>query len=149
LKISQLPLASGKQKRIAVITQGADPVVVAEDGKVVELDSAAHLSPAALLNRYGALKNLKWAGNGAHLHRSLLGKYADELGIYFFEDLIEEKKTEPNIGVWELAQPEPNLAKHVAALALQLFQSAALQLPHSLKAIYVRPSDAELNRKCP
>jgi len=34
LKISQLPLASGKQKRIAVITQGADPVVVAEDGKV-------------------------------------------------------------------------------------------------------------------
>ncbi|XP_006647541.1 adenosine kinase 2-like [Oryza brachyantha] len=34
LKISQLPLASGKQKRIAVITQGADPVVVAEDGQV-------------------------------------------------------------------------------------------------------------------
>ncbi|KQK00411.1 adenosine kinase 2 [Brachypodium distachyon] len=34
LRISQLPLASGKQKRIAVITQGADPVVVAEDGKV-------------------------------------------------------------------------------------------------------------------
>jgi len=34
LKISQLPLAAGKQKRIAVITQGADPVVVAEDGKV-------------------------------------------------------------------------------------------------------------------
>lgn len=34
MKISQLPLASGKQKRIAVITQGADPVVVAEDGKV-------------------------------------------------------------------------------------------------------------------
>ncbi|CAL4886615.1 unnamed protein product [Urochloa decumbens] len=33
LKISQLPLASGKQKRIAVIT-GADPVVVAEDRKV-------------------------------------------------------------------------------------------------------------------
>jgi adenosine kinase len=34
LKISQLPVASGKQKRIAVITQGADPVVVAQDGKV-------------------------------------------------------------------------------------------------------------------
>jgi adenosine kinase len=34
LKISQLPMAEGKQKRIAVITQGADPVVVAEDGKV-------------------------------------------------------------------------------------------------------------------
>ncbi|KAK4481085.1 hypothetical protein RD792_011955 [Penstemon davidsonii] len=34
LKISQLPKASGTHKRIAVITQGADPVVVAEDGKV-------------------------------------------------------------------------------------------------------------------
>ncbi|OVA10108.1 Adenosine kinase [Macleaya cordata] len=34
LKISQWPKASGAQKRITVISQGADPVVVAEDGKV-------------------------------------------------------------------------------------------------------------------
>ncbi|KAL2533626.1 Adenosine kinase 2 [Abeliophyllum distichum] len=34
LKISQLQKASGTHKRITVITQGADPVVVAEDGKV-------------------------------------------------------------------------------------------------------------------
>ncbi|KAK9168759.1 hypothetical protein Syun_000899 [Stephania yunnanensis] len=34
LKISQLPKVSGTHKRITVITQGADPVVVAEDGKV-------------------------------------------------------------------------------------------------------------------
>lgn len=40
MKITQLPLASGKQKRIAVITQGADPVVVAEDGKVHGLVSS-------------------------------------------------------------------------------------------------------------
>ena len=122
---------------------------VAEDGKVVELDSAAHLSPAALLARYAGLKDLKWAGNGAHLHRSLLSKAADEQRIYFFEDLIEEEKTELGGGIWELRAPQPNLAKHVAALALQLFQSSGLQLPHSLKAIYVRPSDAELNQKCP
>jgi hypothetical protein len=42
LKISQLPLAEGKQKRIAVITQGADPVVVAEDGKVHVIFSIMH-----------------------------------------------------------------------------------------------------------
>ena len=29
-----MPKASGTHKRITVITQGADPVVVAEDGKV-------------------------------------------------------------------------------------------------------------------
>lgn len=34
VRISQLPKASGTHKRITVITQGADPVVVAEDGKV-------------------------------------------------------------------------------------------------------------------
>ncbi|XP_049408010.1 adenosine kinase 2-like isoform X2 [Solanum stenotomum] len=34
LKISQWPKASGTHKRITVITQGAGPVVVAEDGKV-------------------------------------------------------------------------------------------------------------------
>ncbi|KAL9257365.1 Adenosine kinase 2-like protein [Drosera capensis] len=34
IKISQWPKASGTHKRITVITQGADPVVVAEDGKV-------------------------------------------------------------------------------------------------------------------
>ncbi|KAL8145834.1 hypothetical protein AgCh_003837 [Apium graveolens] len=34
LKISQWPKASEAHKRITVITQGADPVVVAEDGKV-------------------------------------------------------------------------------------------------------------------
>lgn len=34
LKIAAWPKASGTHKRIAVITQGPDPVVVAEDGKV-------------------------------------------------------------------------------------------------------------------
>ncbi|KAI3809208.1 hypothetical protein L1987_25178 [Smallanthus sonchifolius] len=34
IKISRLPKSSGAHKRITVITQGADPVVVAQDGKV-------------------------------------------------------------------------------------------------------------------
>ncbi|XP_028775206.1 adenosine kinase 2 [Neltuma alba] len=34
VKISQWPKASGTHKRITVITQGADPVCIAEDGKV-------------------------------------------------------------------------------------------------------------------
>ena len=122
---------------------------VSEAGNVTELDAAAHLSPQTLISKYGEIKYLKWAGNGAHLHRDLLARHAREQGMYFFEDLIEERKTEHDGGIWELAAPEPNLAKHVAALALQLFRSGAIQSPHSLKAIYVRPSDAELNQKCP
>lgn len=34
LMMAALPKASGTHKRIIVITQGVDPVVVAEDGKV-------------------------------------------------------------------------------------------------------------------
>src|SRR6476646_3195443 len=121
---------------------------VSGDGVVTELDSAAHLSPAALVAKYGGLRDLKWTGNGAHLHRDLLKEHARDSGIYFFEEFIGEKRAETSQGVWELAAPEPNLAKHVAAVALQLFQSGGIQSPHSLKAIYVRPSDAELNQKC-
>ncbi|KAG2334668.1 hypothetical protein Bca4012_000133 [Brassica carinata] len=36
IKISQLPKATGTYKRTTVITQGADPVVVAQDGKVTK-----------------------------------------------------------------------------------------------------------------
>ena len=35
--MSALPKATGTHKRITVITQGADPVVVAKDGKVTSV----------------------------------------------------------------------------------------------------------------
>jgi adenosine kinase len=34
VKLAALPKASGTHKRVAVITQGTDPTIVAEDGKV-------------------------------------------------------------------------------------------------------------------
>lgn len=37
LKMSALPKICGTHKRIVVITQGVDPVVVADDGKVFSL----------------------------------------------------------------------------------------------------------------
>ena len=119
---------------------------VSQDGVVTALDSAAHLSPPALIARYAGFKNLKWAGNGAHVQRELLERYANEQGIYFFEESREANATARAGDIWELAPPEVNLARHVAALALQQFHSGALQSPHSLSAIYVRPSDAELNQ---
>lgn len=35
MKLAALPKASGTHKRVAVITQGTDPTIVAEDGKVI------------------------------------------------------------------------------------------------------------------
>ena len=36
VKLAALPKASGTHKRVAVITQGTDPTIVAEDGKVMD-----------------------------------------------------------------------------------------------------------------
>ncbi|MDX6709032.1 MAG: hypothetical protein QOH96_48, partial [Blastocatellia bacterium] len=49
---------------------------------------------------------------------------------------------------WRMAKREPDLARHVAALALIKFEQNQLESPASLRAIYVRPSDAELNAQC-
>lgn len=37
LKLAALPKACGTHKRVAVITQGSEPTVVAEDGKVLHM----------------------------------------------------------------------------------------------------------------
>lgn len=121
---------------------------VTEKGSVSELDSAAHLSPANLIARYAGMKKLKWAGIGAQLQRNLIESNARELGIPFVADEADASVAVPDGAVWELAAAEPNLAKHVGALALPLFRTGELQSAQSLNAIYVRPSDAELNLKC-
>ncbi|CAN7037010.1 unnamed protein product [Brassica oleracea var. botrytis] len=53
VKISQLPKATGTYKRTTVITQGADPVVVAEDGKVTKYP-VIPLSKEKLVDTNGA-----------------------------------------------------------------------------------------------
>jgi tRNA threonylcarbamoyladenosine biosynthesis protein TsaB len=55
---------------VAVLPAGRGEVFaqmfsVDEDNTVTELDDAAHLSPPRLIDRYGAIRNLIWAGSGA------------------------------------------------------------------------------------
>ena len=123
---------------------------VSEDGSVTELDAAAHLSPQRLVEKYAALRNAVWAGSGAHLQRDFLKSYAQQQGIGFVERSPEANVSPRLLGgnTWNLAAKESNLAKHVAALALDAFQAGKIQSPHSLSAIYVRPSDAELKEQC-
>ena len=123
---------------------------VSDDETVTELDSAAHLSPQRLVEKYAAFTDLTWAGAGAHLQRQFLEDYAQRLGGSFIEEKLELPRhtQQQSSNVWRLAAKEMNLAQHVAALALQLFENGEIQSPHSLRAIYVRPSDAELNEQC-
>lgn len=123
---------------------------VSEDLKVVEVDKAAHLSPQNLIEKYGAYRELTWAGSGAHLHCDFLSNYAQQEGIAFIDHSQGSSTRIDGSGhdLWHLSAKETNLAKHVAALAVQLFQRGQTQSPHALSAIYVRPSDAELKERC-
>ncbi len=123
---------------------------VSHDGHVIEVDTAAHLSPQRVIEKYSVYEDMTWAGTGAHLHRDFLRDYAHEQGIAFTEQShgLPEHIKEQRAKLWTLAAKEANLARHVAALALQVFQSGQLQSPHSLSAIYVRLSDAELKDQC-
>ena len=109
---------------------------------VVESDKARHLSPAALLERYGELKNVLWAGNGAHAERKFLAEQATQRGLAF------EDNGEKTDNGWRLAPQVTNLARHVAILALRAFETGKVQSAQSLSAIYVRPSDPELKEQC-
>jgi tRNA threonylcarbamoyladenosine biosynthesis protein TsaB len=126
----------------------AQMLSVSESESVTEMDSPAHLSPQKLVERYSS-GNLRWAGGGSEAQRDFLASYAQAHSISFTKvDVSEANAAERTSDGWTLAPPAPNLAKHVAALALELFRSGDIQSPHSLSAIYVRPSDAELNQKC-
>jgi tRNA threonylcarbamoyladenosine biosynthesis protein TsaB len=91
-------------------------------GVVTALDNATHISPQKLLDKYSSLENVLWCGEGAIANKAVIEK-------------------EPG---WRIAPPIPNLATHVATLALQKFRDEELEHPDAVQAIYVRPSDAEL-----
>ena len=118
--------------------------------EVLEVDAAAHLPPQRLMEKYGALRKLTWTGSGAHLHHDFLKNCAQQQGILFTDrsqGSIAETH-DPSGNFWRLSPKVTNVAKHVAALAVQLFASGQVQSPHSLSAIYVRPADAELKEQC-
>lgn len=114
---------------------------VSSDGEVTEHDAAAHLPPLTVIEKYGQSIDLTWAGAGAHLYRDLIRERALLNGIHFAEDRADSSG-------WKLAKREESLAKEIAALALERFQTGAGDSAESLRAIYVRPSDPELREQC-
>lgn len=121
------------------------------EGAVAGLDKPAHITPQRLLSKYGQIRNLKWAGEGAHVHAEAIRNFARDNGIAFREAFEKENSSPENSenGVWTLAASTDNLAVEVAALAFKSFQAGDDFRPEKLSAIYVRPSDAELKERCP
>jgi tRNA threonylcarbamoyladenosine biosynthesis protein TsaB len=110
------------------------------DGQVRELDAAAHLSPIALLEKYGAGQQLVWAGEGAHQQVEALRAWADSHNISFNDSGAKQN-------AWSLAPHTNQLAISVAPLALHAYHCGETVSPNELKAVYVRASDAEINEK--
>lgn len=119
--------AGASDRSVALLPAGRGEVFaqlfsVTSEGLVTELDNATHISPQRLLEKYGSLESVLWCGEGAIANRALL-------------------ETKSNC---QIAPRSPNLATHVASLALTRFRENQAVHPDALQAIYVRPSDAEL-----
>ena len=93
--------------------------------RVEALDEAAHIPPARLFERYGDLETVTWCGEGAIVNRELIESWAAGRD-------------------WKIAPQTNGLALQVATLALARFNRNEFENPFALRAIYVRPADAQL-----
>ncbi len=109
-------------------------------GDVHQLEEPAHVTPRRLLGRFGNVRPLRWAGDGALAHAEAISAQALSAGIPFSQD--------GESADWTLAAPIQILAQEVAGLALLRVRAGEVVAPEELRAVYVRPSDAELSERC-
>ena len=128
------------ERVVAVLPAGRGEVFVqmftASPDNVTALDKATHISPTKMLEKYSASESVCWCGEGARLHKDNIRQFAEQNGRWF----SGEGKNKS----WTLLLDSPNLAEHVAALAARRIANNEVQNAQDLRAIYVRPSDAEL-----
>ncbi|HEY6119193.1 MAG TPA: tRNA (adenosine(37)-N6)-threonylcarbamoyltransferase complex dimerization subunit type 1 TsaB [Pyrinomonadaceae bacterium] len=119
----------------------AQMFAVTEEDTIVELDQPTHSPLSDLLPRYSIHSNIVWCGEAAETYREAIVRWAEDRRLRF-----AESAENPNHNArWSFAPPERVLARHVAALAQLRIKRGDKGDPNSLRALYVRPSDAELN----
>ena len=162
--LSAVASAAGLSRRtLAMIPAGRGEVFaqllsVEESGEVTPVCEAVHKAPERLLESVSNLNRLKLAGEGVRQHESLIKMLAQREGIrlVYEEESDNEGVSESDTQIaedvgedvekrWLIARPVNALATHVAALAYLHYKNGATLRPEQLQAIYVRPSDAELN----
>jgi tRNA threonylcarbamoyladenosine biosynthesis protein TsaB len=143
---------AGESKRtLALLPAGrgevfAQSLRVERSGQVHPLDAPVHLTPQQLLEKMRGEKRLKWAGEGALIHAETIKAQALREGILFChqsQDDCLERSNEPQ---WTLVSSQVVLATEIARQALLRVRAGEIETPERLRAIYVRPSDAELNK---
>lgn len=138
--------ADGCERVVPVLPAGRGEVFMqlfsVSNDSVNSLDSAAHLSPSQMVEKYSSIPNICWIGDGAQLHRATI-KEAAERNERVFTEAAASNACEG----WILLPQNPKLAENVATLALRKSRQNDIQKPEDISAIYVRPSDAELNTR--
>ena len=111
--------------------------VAADD--VVAKDEPAHLSPAATIARYESRPAVHFTGEGA----LKLSEYVRDSA---HETAAENSSARMTDSV-DAARGSVALAGSIAALALPDYRAGKAVNPEDLHAVYVRPSDAEINER--
>lgn len=140
--LEAVALAAGpSEATVALLPAGRGEVFVQMlsvdgNGGVTAVDQPAHIPPTKALQKYSDRPAICFAGPGAQMHSDLIGELAHEKSYDFHLDGAG------TVG-WRIASVTLNLAQYVASLAIQQFARGG-QTANDLKAIYLRPSDAEL-----
>jgi tRNA threonylcarbamoyladenosine biosynthesis protein TsaB len=118
---------------------------------VQPLDGPAHLAPAVVTAKYSELKRVILAGEGAHLYSEGLGLSANDSESRAGSESRQAESSLPSLSetqrAWTLAPRCDQLASSIAALALNDYRRGNVLDADELRAVYVRPSDAEINER--
>lgn len=123
----------------------AQRLAVSNIGVVQPLGAPTNKAPQSLLDSVATLRQLKWAGEGAHIFADEIKARALSEGIAF-QTADSQSLMSNDEERWTLINSLEVLAVNVATLALSRIRVGDTNLPQDLQAIYVRPSDAELNQ---
>ena len=141
--LEAIALAAGpSEATVALMPAGRGEVFVQmfsvdTAGVVRALDQPAHLAPLRALQNYSHRSTICFAGPGAKVHAELIRETAQHQHYDFhLEDGVGDG--------WSISPPALSLARYVALLATERFTQSGVYSTRDLKALYVRPSDAEL-----
>lgn len=112
-------------------------------GVVTEQGGAEHVRPAQFIERIKKLGGgVKWAGSGAFKFLEQIREAAKASGLKFIDGA--DSAASPASDEWLLAQTHEALAADVASLGQLNYASGAAACADDVRALYVRPSDAEM-----
>jgi tRNA threonylcarbamoyladenosine biosynthesis protein TsaB len=139
--LAAIALSRGDSARtVSILPAGRGEVYVqmfsVTAGRVQVLDTESHIAPSQLLEKYGN-GSITFAGEGALRALQTLRERAAEKRI----DSAKSHETD-----WTIAKQTEPLAHALASLALADYRRGLIVNPDELRANYVRPSDAEINK---